>query len=340
MKVKNVIESEYNIVFSQLEGLEAYIKPSAKIMLIIDGNVNALWGKKIREAFPRREICCHVIDGEKSKSIDSAKQIIYHMAEKGFSREDIVIAAGGGVAGDITGFVAMVYMRGIDFVYLPTTLLSMSDACIGGKNGVNFEFKNYIGGFYNPKLVFIDKDFLITLPKNHFNSGFSEIIKTALLFDIEMVKEIEAKSFVLEDLIASSLKWKITVVEKDYLDKGVRRVLNYGHTFGHAIESAANHTITHGEAVATGISLENKLAVSQGIMDEALMRRIDRLLDDYGFNRRIDKADLSAMLYFAVHDKKNFNDKISFVLLNDIGAPKLYRFDKKDVEDFLSSVCR
>ena len=265
--------------------------------------------------------------GEETKSFSSLQTLCRVMLEKGFTRTDAVVAVGGGVIGDLAGFAASVYMRGIDFFNFPTTLLSQVDSSIGGKTAVNFEgVKNVIGTFYQPSAVLIDPLTLDTLPKRQIASGMAEVIKMAATFDADLFEALENGNLPIEEIIARALQIKARVVEADTREAGLRRVLNFGHTVGHGIESAEGlGGLTHGECVALGM-----LVMSGGEMRE----RIRRVLKKWGLPTEIH-ADVSKVLEALSHDKKASGDRISVITC---GAPGSYSIETLPMETFKARV--
>lgn len=265
--------------------------------------------------------------GEETKSFSSLQTLCRVMLEKGFTRTDAVVAVGGGVIGDLAGFAASVYMRGIDFFNFPTTLLSQVDSSIGGKTAVNFEgVKNVIGTFYQPSAVLIDPLTLDTLPKRQIASGMAEVIKMAATFDADLFESLENGNLPIEEIIARALQIKARVVEADTREAGLRRVLNFGHTVGHGIESAEGlGGLTHGECVALGM-----LVMSGGEMRE----QIRRVLKKWGLPTEIH-ADISKVLEALSHDKKASGDRISVITCD---APGSYSIETLPMETFKARV--
>lgn len=265
--------------------------------------------------------------GEETKSFSSLQTLCRVMLEKGFTRTDAVVAVGGGVIGDLAGFAASVYMRGIDFFNFPTTLLSQVDSSIGGKTAVNFEgVKNVIGTFYQPSAVLIDPLTLDTLPKRQIASGMAEVIKMAATFDADLFEALENGNLSIEEIIARALQIKARVVEADTREAGLRRVLNFGHTVGHGIESAEGlGGLTHGECVALGM-----LVMSSGEMRE----QIRRVLKKWGLPTEIH-ADISKVLEALSHDKKASGDRISVITCD---APGSYSIETLPMETFKTRV--
>ena len=259
-----------------------------------------------------------IIDGEEAKDINYALKLIKILFENKFDRGDYVIALGGGTVTDVVGFVASVYMRGINLINIPTTLLGMVDAAIGGKNGVNFEnIKNVIGTFYQPSMIISDLDFLSTLPIEEIKKGLAEVIKYGLVLDKELYdflamnkdkvlsKDIDA----LEEIIYKSSADKLSVVKADEREtKGIRIVLNFGHTIGHAIEAGSNFEVPHGYAVSVGMVCEAKMAEEVGYAEEGVVEDVIWILSQYGLPLSVDdlkvKINVEKALEAITKDKK------------------------------------
>ncbi len=298
-----------------------------RVMIITDSGVPSEYAKAVGAQAIAPEIFT-IPEGEHSKSLAFYEKILSRMLELGFTRSDCVVAVGGGVVGDLSGFVAASYMRGIDFYNIPTTLLSQVDSSIGGKVAVNFcDVKNIIGSFYQPKAVLADTDTLKTLPPRQFSNGMAEIIKMALTFDKPLFELIEHNPLpnadTLESIIAASLQIKANVVAEDEKETGIRKMLNFGHTIGHGIESADNLSgLYHGECVALGILPMTK---------KSLRERVAKCLGAAGLptelpcelNTLPDKGE--KRIFDAVaHDKKAASDgEITVCLLNEIGRGEL-----------------
>jgi 3-dehydroquinate synthase len=280
--------------------------------------------------------------GEAHKNLDRCQKIWSEMVQAGADRHSIVINLGGGVIGDMGGFCAATYMRGIPFIQLPTTLLAQVDASIGGKLGIDFQgLKNYIGVFANPSAVFVVPDFLKSLPERQLRSGYAEVVKHALIGDPALWKKLKQIINPIEvatpELLVPTLEVKRKVVQSDPFEKGPRQVLNFGHTLGHAYESfymPADEALLHGEAIAMGMAAALFLSVKK--MNFSLEKCIDVM--DYlqkVFNlRKIPSEDLSGILNFLKRDKKNVGNTINFTLLHDIGKPRIrVAVDPAEIEE-------
>jgi 3-dehydroquinate synthase len=272
-------------------------------------------------------------DGEEYKNWESINYGLERLFDAKFDRNSILIAFGGGVIGDMTGFMSSVFLRGIDFIQIPTTLLSMVDSSVGGKTGINNKYgKNLIGAFHQPEVVYIDINFLETLDKREFSAGMAEILKMAIMFDKVLFENIKDYKLNIEQIIRESVELKAKVVNQDEKEKGVRSVLNYGHTFGHVIEKITNYsTYLHGEAVAIGMVMANSLALKLGYLtkQEDLEIKEALLKQNLPVSFRIkDKEDFYNH-FFA--DKKTLNNSIKFIIPNGIGDYKIVKDIQKSI---------
>lgn len=304
----------------------------SKYVIITDTKVRKLYGTQIQKDLKKNNIDCELLsftEGEKSKQIKIVENLLNKMLDLECDRNTCIIAVGGGVTGDIAGFLASVFMRGIDFIQIPTTLLAMADSSIGGKTGVNTASgKNLIGTFHQPIAVIIDIDTLKTLPEKELKNGYSEIIKMAAIRNKSLFKFLEkhnekilnkdAKK--LEKAICIAVRIKADVVSRDTKEHGIRMILNYGHTYGHAIEKASKYKISHGYAVAIGMCIINEMAVSQKLMKEKHALRIENLLKKAGLPTKIP-ASLSKMTLNKLikSDKKRNGSKQNIVIVPKIG---------------------
>ncbi len=266
-----------------------------------------------------------VKDGEEYKNLDTIVEILDELFTKQLDRKSLLIAFGGGVIGDMTGFTASIYQRGIDFIQIPTTLLAQVDASVGGKTGVNNRFgKNLIGAFYQPKAVYIDIDFLETLPKREFSAGMAELIKMSVMFDREFFEFLEEDTLSskesLNRAIARSVELKAWVVNQDEKEAGIRAVLNYGHTFAHVIENETNYKkYLHGEAVAIGMVMANLLSYELGLISLDEVERVRDILIKHSLPISYEIKDIEEFYNKFFLDKKSSNSKIKFILANSIG---------------------
>lgn len=315
--------NNYTVYIDELDKLTI----EGKVAIITNPKVANLHLETLKQRLRADEL--HIItipDGEHYKNMRTIENILKQLFEFKFNRNSTLIALGGGVIGDITGFCAAIYQRGISFIQIPTTLLSQVDASVGGKTGVNNEFgKNLIGAFHQPKAVYCESEFLKTLPKKEFNAGLAEIIKVAIVQDKSMFDWIESVdlygSIILPKVISRSIKLKADVISKDEKESGIRRVLNYGHTFAHVIEKQTNYqTFLHGEAVAIGICMVNHLAMNLGLLTMVENERICELLQKYSLPLRYTISDIEKFYNEFFLDKKSLDDNILFVLPEHIGG--------------------
>ncbi len=283
-----------------------------------------------------------VPDGEEYKNQKSLDMILESLFNHRFDRSSVLIAFGGGVIGDMTGFAASIFQRGIDFIQIPTTLLSQVDASVGGKTGINNSYgKNLIGAFYQPKAVYIETKFLQTLEKREFGAGVAEIVKMAVTFDQDFFEWLSShdlhKSEDLALAIQKSVQTKAKVVGQDEKEKGIRAVLNYGHTFAHVIENMTDYSrFLHGEAVAIGMVMANTLAVRLGLLSEDEANKIKDLLQKYDLPTSFCIKDPKAFYDTFSLDKKTKNAKITFILPKGIGGFEIKNdIDSKIVIDVL-----
>jgi len=270
-----------------------------------------------------------VPDGEEYKNMETVDMILEHCFENRLNRKSLLIAFGGGVIGDMTGFCASIYQRGIDFIQVPTTLLSQVDASVGGKTGVNNKFgKNLIGAFHQPRAVYIDPYFLSTLPKREFSAGVAEIVKMAVTFNKEFFEWIE-KNDLRDDenikvAIRKSVETKAWVVCQDEKENGIRAALNYGHTFGHVIENETNYSkYLHGEAVGIGMIMANEVAKKVGLMSENDTLRVKNVLEKYDIPTSYKIVDVEDFYEHFFLDKKSLDNKIKFIVPIGIGDCKI-----------------
>lgn len=272
----------------------------------------------------------HVVpDAEHGKTLDVCGAAWDKLGELKFSRSDIVIGLGGGAATDLAGFIAASWMRGVKVIQIPTTLLAMVDAAVGGKTGINTAAgKNLVGAFHEPAGVFIDLDFLETLPKEEIIAGSAEIIKTGFIQDPKILELYEADpaaclepSGYLPELIARSVTVKAAVVGVDLKESGLREILNYGHTFGHAIELRENYTWRHGHAVAVGMMFIAALSHARGLIDEDLLKRHREIISSVGLPVDYEGGHFEELYSAMTVDKKNKGGHIRFVAINSVGDP-------------------
>ena len=294
-----------------------------KTALVTDSNVDRLYGDAIVRQIEDAGLQVERIvfpAGEKSKTLETYAELVRGFAALELTRTDFAIALGGGVVGDLTGFAAATYMRGIGFVQIPTTLLAMVDSSIGGKTGVDIpEGKNLVGAFHLPKRILRDVKFLETLPEKEMKNGLAEMIKTAVLFDAEMFAALERLVCLeplerlekLEPLVERTAAWKQKIVDEDFREGGKRKLLNLGHTFGHAVEKVSDFAVPHGEAVAIGMRIVGKAVPTIG-----------KILDAFGFGT-YEGFDDAKVLAATGCDKKRSGDTVTLVVPREIGRCEL-----------------
>ncbi len=320
--LKKVIDNSYNITIKSLPKLHF----DTKVAIVTNDTVSALHLEYLLTKVSAKEL--HVItlkDGEQYKNQESIDTILNSMFENRFNRKSMLIAFGGGVIGDMTGYASSIYQRGIDFIQIPTTLLSQVDASVGGKTGMNNKYgKNLIGAFHQPQAVYIDPFFLTTLPSREFSAGVAEIVKMAVTFNKDFFEYLEEADLtnaeVLEEVIKEAVQTKADVVAKDEKEHGIRAALNYGHTFGHVIENETSYKkFLHGEAVAIGMVMANETALKMNLMSEQDTLRVKALLQKYNLPTAYKVQSSSDFYETFFLDKKSSDSKITFIIPVGIG---------------------
>ncbi len=336
------VNSEYDILIEKglLDKSGEIIKTvlkGKKICLISDTNVNILYGDKVKVLLVAEgyDVYTYIFKaGEASKNTATVIDMVEFMAENGLTREDGVVALGGGVCGDMAGFAAAIYLRGIQFVQIPTTLLSQVDSSVGGKTAVDLpQGKNLCGSFHQPSLVIIDSNVLDTLPAHFFSDGMGEVIKYGCiksdkLFDKLAEEDIRES---IDDVIYDCLDIKRQVVENDEKEHGERALLNFGHTCGHAIEKLWNfETVSHGEAVGIGMVMISRVGESMGITESGTAEKIISVLEKYNLKTE-DTHSVAEIVSAMRADKKRTGKGIKFVMLNKIGDSFIKPIDNSDI---------
>lgn len=341
-------DGSYEIVFKdnflELKKLILELFSKSKFMFVFDSNTGKYFKNDILKLFSDindRIFSFTFAAGEGSKNLDTVNQLYTKLITHNFERTDIIIAVGGGVVGDLAGFSAATYLRGIRFVQVPTTLLSMTDSSVGGKTGVDFlNYKNMIGAFAQPSLVYMNVSSLNSLPEREYLSGMAEVVKYGYIWDKDFLnyldfnfEQIIGKDFdVLKNIIYTSCKIKKEVVENDPTEKGFRAILNYGHTVGHAIEKLMNFKMLHGECVALGMISAGYIALKRGLINNTDLLFMKDLLKKFKlYDEKKLNADFTAndVLLTTKSDKKMQDGKIKFILTKTIGHAEIY----KDVTD-------
>lgn len=326
----------YDIVYASdfgglLEELQDLNIAERKVAIIADSNTTSLYGEEIKSILEGncKKVILHTFPaGENNKTLDTVKEIYKTLIEEKYDRKDLLIALGGGVVGDITGYTAATYLRGIDFVQIPTTLLAQADSSIGGKTGVDFDgYKNMVGAFYMPKLVYMNLGTLKTLDDRQFYSGFAEVMKSALIKDasfyewlLDNMYEIHDRDLgTLEEMVMRSCTVKKLVVEKDPKEQGDRALLNLGHTIGHAIEKAKNFELLHGECVALGTVAAAFISWKHNWLSMDEYYEIRDMFVPFNLPISIDNINPEEILALTKSDKKMAAGQIKFVLLKKVG---------------------
>jgi 3-dehydroquinate synthase len=305
-----------------------------RYVLITDNYVRNLYAKQMMDGFKDVGLKINLIEfpaGESSKNINTALEIVGKLLEFGADRSTMLIALGGGVVGDMVGFIASIYMRGIPYIQIPTTLIGQVDSSIGGKTAIDLPVgKNLLGTFCQPRAVFADLIFLDTLPEKEFNNGLAEIIKYGIIDDEKMFRLLEDNvdalknrdSAMLTKIVENCCRIKKAIVEIDEKEQGLRRLLNFGHTLGHAIEAVSKYAISHGEGVALGMIAAARISEKKNYLDTTQAKRIEEIILRAGLPVKIPR-DFSAkdIISKLAMDKKKKDDVVHFVLLKKIGMP-------------------
>ena len=328
-----------------------------KIALIVDSKVPAKFERLIKDKLKNYNLLILPFSAsEKNKSFKKVNFYLNKILSKNFNRSDLIVGLGGGITGDVAGFVASIFKRGINFINIPTTLLAQVDSAIGGKTGVNSnQGKNLIGSFYQPKLVISDTSFLNSLPKKEMICGYAEILKHSIIKDKNLFNWLKKntknillkKSKELMYAIKKSCQIKIYFVTKDVNEKGLRMVLNFGHTFAHAIEVKNNYSkkITHGEAVLAGMILASKISLAKNVCNVKSLDEIKKIYNDnnlnYTYKKYNSQNSINNLIPFLKNDKKNNDDKINFILLKKIGkttSPNKYKISLNNLRKISKSI--
>lgn len=333
--MQSIIASNYLIHFGQngYNKLNSFLKEKnySKIFILVDSNTNEFCLPSflpVLETDNPVEII-EIEAGEETKNIDTCVELWNILIELEGDRKSLIINIGGGVVSDIGGFVASTFKRGIDFINVPTTLLAMVDASIGGKNGIDLgNLKNQIGTITNPQMIVVDSNYLATLPKNEMRSGLAEMLKHGLIFDYKYwneFKNLEQKNLQdFDKLIHRSVEIKNEIVSEDVTENGIRKSLNFGHTIGHAIESyflvnKNKSTLLHGEAVAAGMIMESFISNKLNLITNDELAEINYIISDIFEKISIETNDIKPIMDLLIHDKKNEYGNIQFALLKNIG---------------------
>ena len=335
-------EPYYDIVFEKdfsrlAQELRTLGYEGRKLCIVTDSQVGPLYGGQVKEELEKEGMQTELYTfpaGEENKNLDTVRSLYTFLIEKHFDRKDCLIALGGGVTGDLTGFAAATYLRGIDFVQIPTTLLAQVDSSIGGKTGVDFDgYKNMVGAFHMPRLVYMNLSTLATLEARQFYSGFAEAMKSALIADARYYEWLIANMYeicdrepdTLAELVRRSCEIKRKIVENDPEEKGERALLNLGHTIGHAIERAKDFSLTHGECVALGCVAAAFISWKKELLPMEEYYEIRDMFVPFNLPISVDELDPQHILSLTKSDKKMENGQIRFILLQKIGKAVIDR---------------
>lgn len=311
-----------------------------KIMVVTDETVEALYFERAKRSLEDAglEVCKFVIaPGEKSKSTDNLVKLWEALAENEITRSDAIIALGGGVVGDLAGFAAATFLRGIKYIQIPTTLLAMTDSSVGGKTAVDLKAgKNLAGAFHQPALVLCDPETLDTLPREHFRDGMAEVIKYGMINRSALIDKLydytATDKDALDDIISMCIEDKRDIVSSDEFDFGIRALLNFGHTPAHAIELYSNYETTHGSAVAVGMAIMTRASVKMGLCDSSALDRLLALLDKFGLSKET-KFSAKELADGALGDKKRAGDSISVILVYGVGDARICKVKVSELEE-------
>ena len=344
-------KSKYNIHIEEKDLsknlINKYLNKHSKILIVTDSGIPEKYLKDLKSKINNKNKHIFTLPkGEKSKSYNSYKKIIDELSKLKFDRTDYLIAFGGGVVGDITGFVASTYLRGIRYIQIPTTLLSQVDSSIGGKTAINIpQGKNLVGAFYNPICVLISTRYLKTLSEDEYKSGLGEVIKYSFIGNKALKKLIEDKSkqiierkeSTLKIVIEQSIKTKAKIVTKDEKESGIRAILNFGHTFGHAIEAYKKYNnITHGAAITLGMIIASKLSLYEGHIKDSQLKKVLDIIDLLELESDYSKYNYAKLKPFMAKDKKISSGKLNLVMIDkNFNGFLTSKYDVKNIKKVL-----
>jgi len=363
MKINSLKAKDYSIIIGKnsITSLASEVRNHCpkckKIAVIIDKKIPKKFLTKLRKNLKKYKLFVFLISSsEKIKSLDQTSLLVNKLLKLNFNRSDLIIALGGGIIGDMTGFVASIFKRGINFINLPSTLLSQVDSCIGGKTGVNSKYgKNLIGSFYNPKVVISDTELLKSLPKREIICGYAEILKHAIINDKTFFNYLKKntksiillKNKILNKSILKSCKIKLNFTEKDFKEKNLRMKLNFGHTFAHALEiqNRYSNKLNHGEAVLIGMLIAIKISKLNNVCSTKTLDEVEKLYKKFSLiknlNKHLKKNEIIKSIKFMKNDKKKDDEKINLILLNNIGkttSPGKFKFKISQVENLVKKL--
>ena len=315
------------------------IKRCCRAVIVTDSNVDPLYSSVVAESLEKAGYNTDKFvfpAGERSKNAQTFIDILEYLAFEKITRSDLLVALGGGVVGDITGFAASCYLRGIDFVQIPTTLLAAVDSSVGGKTAIDLKAgKNLAGAFYQPIAVVCDTDTFNTLPEKEVACGYAEVIKYGILFDSEFCDTLINGECDIDEIVERCVIFKRDIVERDEFDNGERKLLNLGHTAAHGIEKVSGYSLTHGQAVAVGMVIATRIAENLGICRQGTYREVEKMLEKFGLPIKYD-ITAEELCEAALSDKKRQSSKLALVLPEKIGKCVLYDVDVANLKEIFS----
>ena len=330
-------------LLSRLHTLIPQVTKAQSALIVSDSHVYPLYGTQVTEQLEAAGLrCCESFvfpAGEESKNGQVYLQLLNHLAKNQITRSDCIIALGGGVVGDLTGFAAATYLRGIDLIQIPTTLLAAVDSSVGGKTAIDLDAgKNLAGAFYQPSLVVCDTDTLSSLPTAVYLDGGAEVIKYAVLFDLSLFEMLDScgPDFPAQEVISRCVSLKRDVVAEDEFDRGTRQLLNLGHTLGHGIEAGSHFTVSHGQAVAIGMAMVAKAGEQYGITEAGLHRRLCTLLEKFRLPTK-SPYDAQCIYTCALSDKKRSGGSVNLIIPEHIGHCRIHTIDIRHLPTFIEA---
>ncbi len=338
MEIKVSASKDYSVIINDnLTKLKSYAQKvinGDKLAIITDKTVGELYALKVKEIFSDYSVYVYTIDGgEDGKSLQNYFELLQFLADNGFKRNDTVVALGGGVIGDLAGFTASTYMRGINLIMIPTTLLSMVDSSVGGKTAVNLpNGKNLVGSFYQPSLVYVSTEFLNTLSSREILSGMGEIIKYSFIGSGLTLNDI--KDGVNASLIYKCIDIKRQIVENDEKESGERKLLNLGHTVGHAIEKIENYNLSHGECVLKGLYYSLEISKKLGVLNNTNYLKSLEIITASGYNS-FNLYKKQELIKYITLDKKGIKDSVDFIVIDDTLKAKVKRINIDNLTELL-----
>lgn len=337
--------TKYNIyigdnIFNKTTEYLSEVFPSGKIAVVTDDNVDRLYGDKLIKLLSAKYQTVKFVmeHGEKSKNITTYTALLNFLAENHLTRSDAILAFGGGVVGDLAGFAAATYLRGIKYLQMPTTLLAMVDSSVGGKTAIDLDAgKNLAGAFYQPAIVLCDYSLTKTLSDEIFTDGCAEIIKYALISDYDLYCHLNdfGKNFDMEYVISRCVQIKSDIVSADEFDGGIRQLLNYGHTVGHSIEALSNFSVTHGSAVAIGMAIVANASAESGLCPYSCYENTIKLINKFSLPT-ITNYNANQITRIMENDKKRKGNKITFVVPESLGKCILKTYPIEETENFIA----